>query len=227
MIHRTPIDGILALVAALVVAPGIAAAQGGSLPADWTIRLDVPQEVVSGQDAADGQFRYERMPPGWHMTTTTAGVTLFPRGRSVAGEWGVEVELFLFPNPSDQPLGVVLEAADRPEGTMALQFLMRADGAATLAAVHDGEAQVMVPWTRDTAVAPHNGTDVIKYVLRVMHQGEALAFAINGTEMFRVPTGGEDHRSVPGLRLGRGLNVHVSRFDLITPLAPPRAAPAS
>src|SRR5690606_37038248 len=127
----------------------------------------------------------------------------------------------------DQPLGVVLEAADRPEGTMVLQFLMRADGAATLAAVHDGEAQVMVPWTRDTAVAPHNGTDVIKYVLRVMHQGEALAFAINGTEMFRVPTGGEDHRSVPGLRLGRGLNVHVSRFDLITPLAPPRAAPAS
>jgi hypothetical protein len=193
-----------------------------ALPADWAVRLDTPQEAVSGQEATAGQFRYERMPPGWHMTTTTAGVTLLPRGRSVEGPWGIEVELFLFSNPSDAPLGVVVEAADRAPGTMALQFLLRADGAASLVAVHDGQAQEMVPWTHDTAVAPHGGTDVVKYVLRVMHQAETLSFAINGTTMLSVPTGGEDHRSIPGLRLGPGLNVHVSRFDLVTPLAPPR-----
>lgn len=212
--------------AILLLTPTLVAAQDAALPEDWTLRLDAPQQIATGEEVPDGSMRYVRMPPGWHVTTTTSGASMFPRGRSVQGPWGVEVELFLFPDPSDQPVGVILEAADRSAGTMALQFLMRADGAASLVAVHDGAAREMVPWTRDTAVAPHNGTDVIKYVLRVMHQSGRLTFAINGTQMLSVPTGGDDHRSIPGLRIGAGLNVHVSRFDLVTPLAPPRAAPA-
>lgn len=213
--------------AALLHSSSVLAAQERAIPDDLIIRFDVAQKVTSGEAIAADQFRLERMPPGWHMTTTTSGVSVFPRGRSVVGPWGIEVELFVFPKPSNEPLGVIVESADGAPGTRALQFLMRPDGSASLVAVQEGAPTVLVPWARDTALAPHDGEGVIKYVLRVMHQGERLTFSINGIRMLSVETGGEDHRSIPGLRLGTGLNVHVSRFDLVTPLAPPAKGRAS
>lgn len=212
---RTPIR-----LLAMLLVPGVLAAQE-IVPDDWTYRLDGSQPFATGQEVQPGEWRYTRMPPGWHITTTEHGVTLLPRERTVAGRWGVEVELFLFPNPSDAPFGVVLEAADAPTGTMQLQFLMRRDGHAALHARHGDNEEWLVPWTADTGVKAHAG-GVEKFVLRVMHEQERLIFSINGREMFAQPTHGEDHRSVPGLRVGPGLNLHVSRFDLVTPLAPAR-----
>ena len=197
------------------------AAQASQAPAGWTYRLDGAQELVDGPDMAPGQWRYTSMPPGWHVTTTEQGVLLFARDRVLTGRWGIEVELFLFPNPGEAGLGVVVEAADRPEGSLQLQFVMRRDGAAALLGRHDGVDSMLVAWTSDSAVAAHTG-DVDKFVLRVVHDAGALAFSINGHEMFAVPTGGEGFQAMPGLRVGPGLNVHVARFDLITPLAPPR-----
>ena len=209
--------------AQLLLGAATLSAQQGAIPDGWTARPDRPSVAITGDSLTDGQFRYERMPPGWHMTTTTSGVSVFPRGHSVSGAWGVEVEFFLFPDPSEQPVGVVIDAADRPAGSMRLEFLMRADGAASLVSVRDEAREVLVPWTTNSAVAPHDGTSVTPYVLRVVHQDGRIVFAINGTQMLATETGGEDHRSIPGFRLGAGLNVHVARFDLIKPLAPPPA----
>ena len=206
------------LVAAAVAAP--IAAQNLPVPDDWTWRLDAEQKMAAGQDVADGEWRYVRMPPGWHITTTGQGAFLFPKDRVVSGRWGVEVELFLFPKPSDAPFGVVLEGRDAaPAGSQQLRFLMRRDGKAALVARNDGVDSMLVAWTGDTAVKAHGG-DVEKYLLRVMHQAGRLTFAVNGREMLSMATGGEDHVAVPGLRVGPGLNLHLSRFDLITPLAP-------
>lgn len=205
-----------------ILLPGALGAQELVVPADWIWRLDAPQREAAGQQVAPGEWRYARMPPGWHITTTEQGVTLFPKGRSVVGRWAVEAEVFLFPDPSDAPLGIVLEAADAPEGTAQLRFLLRRDGRAGVLARHGELDTLIVPWRADTAVRGHPGSGVVKYVLRVTHESGTLAFAVNGTEMLAVPTGGEDHPSLPGLRVGAGLNLHVSRFDLVTPLAPPR-----
>jgi hypothetical protein len=191
------------------------------VPDDWTYRLDGSQAFAAGQEVQPGEWRYTRMAPGWHITTTEQGTTLLPKDRTVEGRWGIEVELFLFPDPSDAPFGVIVEAADTPAGTMQLQFLTRRDGQAALVAQHGHEEALLVPWTADTGVTAHAG-GVVKYILRVMHEEERLIFSINGREMFAQPTMGEDHRSIPGLRVGPGLNLHVSRFDLVTPLAPAR-----
>lgn len=210
------------LIAALLVLPAAAAGQSLTVPEDWTWRLDGEQRLVSGQEVAKGEWRYVQMPPGWHVTTTDRGAFLFPKDRVVSGRWGIEAELFLFPNPSDEPLGVVLEARDaEPAGSQQFRFLMRRDGSAAAVARHGDVDTMVVAWKSDTAVAGHKG-GVVRYVLRVMHEAGTLAFSINGREMIAVPTGGREHVVVPGLRVGPGLNLHVSRFDLITPLAPPR-----
>ena len=209
------------MLAALLL-PGTLAAQD-AMPDDWTYRLEADQTLSTIQAGEDGGWSYTRMPPGWHITTTAQGVTLLPKEHTVEGRWGVEAEVFLFPNPSASPFGVVLEAADAPApGSVQLQFLVRRDGQAALVARHNGEPEMIAPWTADTAATVHKG-GVVKYVLRVMHEQGHLIFSVNGREMVVQPTGGEDHRAIPGLRVGPGLNLHVGRFELITPLAPARA----
>lgn len=225
-----PITRHLTLAAAvctnLLARPGTASAQA-DVPTDWIYRLDGPQRLVTGDSLRAGDWLYTRMPPGWHITTTQHGVTTVPRDVHVRDRWGIEVELFLFPDPSDQPLGIVVESNDPsgPDGGAIVRFLMRADGLVSAQARHGTEERVLVPWTRDSAVAPHAG-GVERHVLRVVHESSTLAFSVDGHEVLAVPTGGANPRAVPGLRIGAGLNVHVSRFDVITPLAPPRPRPA-
>lgn len=212
----------LAALAFIALLPAAGMAQDASLPPDWTWRLDGDQRMVAGQQVARGEWRYATMAPGWHMTTTEKGVSLFAKDRVLSGPWGVEVELFLFPKPGDAPFGIILEGRDaQPAGSMQLRFLMRRDGQAALFARHGGVDSMLVAWRSDSAVKAHSG-GVDKYVLRVMHQNATLAFSINGRAMLTLPTGGEDHAAIPGLRVGPDLNLHVSRYDLITPLAPAR-----
>ncbi len=206
---------------ALAGFPGALVAQD-VIPADWTWRLDKPQQLTSGQEVSPGDWRYTAMPPGWHLTTTEQGVTLLPKGRALSGRWAIETELFLFPNPSDAPFGVVVESTDSAQGPLQVRFLMRRDGNAAVAIRHGARDTLFVPWRADTGVQAYPGSGTARYVLRVSHDAGTIAFAINGTEMATVPTAGNTIPVIPGFRLGPGLNVHVSRFDLITPLAPAR-----
>jgi hypothetical protein len=212
----------LALVAVLSAAISPLAAQD-VVPTDWTYRLDGAQRFAVGDSVRAGEWRYTRMPPGWHLTTTESGVTTLPKDVTIHDRWAIEVELFLFPNPSDQSFGIVVESNDPtgPDGGAVLRFLMRADGQVSAEARHGSEERVLVPWRRDSTLKAHAG-GVERHVLRVAHESATIAFAVDGHEVLAIPTGGANPRAVPGLRVGRGLNLHISRFDVITPLAPPR-----
>lgn len=204
--------------------PAVLVAQGLEVPQDWSARLDAPQRAVTGQEVAAGEWRYVAMPPGWHVTTTEQGVVLLPRNRSVSGRWAIEAELFLFPNPGEASFGILLEPATSGSNAGQLRFLMRRDGQAGVLSVSGARDSLLVPWRADTAVRAHPGAGVIRYTLRVSHEPGSLTFAINGREVAALPAGEPGRQLVPGLRVGPGLNLHVSRFDLVTPLAPARPA---
>jgi hypothetical protein len=171
-----------------------------------------------------GDWAYQMMPPGWHLTTTDQGVTLFPaEKRAMPGPWGVEVEFFMFPDPSNSGVGVALMATTSEEHNGELRLMMRRDGQVMAEVAAPDGLHVLAPWTSDTGAAAHSGTETKRYVLRVMHQGEAMTVSVNGKEMLTVPIGPNVQTPYAGLRAGPGLNLHIARFDLITPLAPPRA----
>ena len=208
--------------AALFVCTGPLAAQD-VIPTDWQYRLDGAQRFAAGDSVRAGEWRYTRMPPGWHLTTSEQGVVTLPRDVTVQGRWGIEVELFVFPNPSNEGFGIVVESDDPrgPDGGAVLRFLLRADGMVSAESRHGTTERVLVPWQRDSSVAAHAGS-IERRVLRVVHESATLAFSVDGHEVLAVPTGGADLIAVPGLRVGRGLNLHIARFDVITPLAPAR-----
>jgi hypothetical protein len=201
----------------------IGAPLAAQAPEGWTWTLDRTATDPRSGDVAPGEWAYQMMPPGWHLTTTTEGVSLFPVARRVMeGAWGVEAEFFLFPNPSDQGTGIALLPTTDTEHKGELRVLLRRDGQVSIEVSHQGETHVIAPWTQDTAAAAHDGKEVKQYVLRVMHQGDNITVAVNGRQMLTLPMGPNVQHPVAGFRAGAGLNLHISRFDLITPLAPPR-----
>lgn len=212
----------LACVASFASAAPLTAQSAG--PADdWTIHLDRPQAVASGNDSAVAGPVYQRMPPGWHVTTTNAGVTLVATSRTVSGRFGVAVEAFVFDEPGKEGWGIVLAmpAAGGPEPDW-IAFLVRPDGQAGVMARHAGRDTMLVPWRPDSAVMRHPGKGIHRYVVEVRREEGVLAFSAGGTEVLAIPAADSPDVLVPGLRVGAGLNLHVSRVDLITPLAPPR-----
>lgn len=214
---KTPFVVSAALLAAL---PALGHAQA---PADWTWRLDGAQvEPTLAEEHSAGQWAWQRMPPGWHITTTTQGATLFPAAaQPLTGKWAVEMELFLFPDPSSEGAGIVLAQPATPEiGEM--RVMLRHDGQVAMEVHSAAGDRVVAGWTADTAAEAHDGSETKRYVLRVSLTNGTLAAAVNGREMLSLALR-PDHAagtSVAGMRVGAGLNLHVTRFDVTRSLAP-------
>lgn len=207
------------------------AAQELVIPDDWTWQADAPTKVVADQDLEGGEFRFVRMPPGWHVTTTSAGVVMHPVNRTIEGRYAVEVEAHWFANreggewttPGEAPWGITLDHPDAtPEQPRRMQFLIRKDGKVRIQVQDGAEVIPVADWTADSTVKGHDGTGIVTYVLRMEYVDERVRFAVNGKEVLNVQVGPAPYPVKPGLTVGPGLNLHVSRFDLITPLAPAR-----
>jgi hypothetical protein len=192
-------------------------------PEGWGWKLDGAQKDPRTGEVASGDWAYQAMPPGWHLTTTTQGVTLMPKvARPMRGDWGVETEFFMFPTPSDAGVGLMGIATAGDPRVPELRFLLRRDGQVAVEGVRPEGDTLLVPWTRDTAAQAHDGKETKRYVLRLMQQGGMVTLSVNGKEMLALPFGDNVHEPAIGFRAGPGHNMHIARFDLITPLAPPR-----
>lgn len=220
------------LLAAAVALPPALPAQDLQIPDDWTWTTDAPATQATEQDVGPDEFRYVRMPPGWHVTTTTSGIAMFPRGQTVSGRFGVEVEAFWFPNrvdgewamPGEAPWGIAFDNPEAtPENSHRMEFLIRRDGAVAIRVSMHGETRMLADWKSDSTVKPHNGKDITTYVLRMEHVNEYVTFAVNGKQILKVNVGPSPFAVVPGLRVGPGLNLHIERYDLLQPLAPARS----
>ncbi len=214
------VPGLFCIVTAVAVAPMLHA----QAPTGWTYHLDRSQaEPV--RELAPGAWAYQEMPPGWHLTTTNQGVTLFPdTPHPMSGAWGVEMEFFLFPEPSGEGVGIALLPTTESEHSGELRLLLRRDGQVSATVIAGSDTVTLAPWTSDTSVVPHDGKEIKQYVMRVMHQGDQLTLSVDGRERLRLPIGPNVQNPVAGIRAGAGLNLHIARFDLIRPLAPPRPA---
>jgi hypothetical protein len=121
--YRSILASGLALVA---LVPATLAGQAGG---DWRYALDRETVAPISGELTPGAWTYQQMPPGWHLTTTDQGVTLYPNSpMAMQGEWGVEMEFFLFPAPSDDGVGIALMPTAESEHSGELRLLMRRDG---------------------------------------------------------------------------------------------------
>ncbi len=212
---------LLPLALALAL-PHSGDAQSLTTPADWRWRLDTPARLTTAQDVPDSSWRFVGMPPGWHITTGP-GVVIYHSQERATGRYSLATEFALFPHPSDAGFGLVFGGADLASPAAArLAVQLRRDGAVRVVSTTEGREQVLAPWGVHPAANPHPGTGVISNRLRVAVAPDSLRVFVNDSAVVAVTAAGLATEGQFGLRIGEGLNVHVTSLDIVRHLAPAR-----
>ena len=218
-----------AFLTALLLAPlAVVAAvvpPGGQLktPDDWRWRLDEPAAMSAGGKLAEKQWWFVAMPPGWHVTMGPGGLVYHP-GYRASARFVIESELFLFPDSTGEGVGIfvggqTLGGSDAPAYTA---LLLRKDGSAAVVRRAAGASTDLSAWAAVAGVKPHGGKDAEKHALRVEADTASVTFLVDGTKvasLARAEVAPDGHF---GLRIGKGVNIHVVRLDFTQQLAPPR-----
>lgn len=211
----------LALVL-LISSPGSARAQG--MPAGWLAITDTPAEYVAAgiEPNAGARYNFVAMAPGWHITTGP-GTLLFDPQIAASGNFRLETELVLFPNPSDQPVGLFVGGMglDGPlAGVQWFGVLVRRDGTAAVIHNHGTEHHPVTPYIRLDSLPPHPISTSQRITLAVDVQPDSVRFSVNRSPLGSLPRGDLMLNGPFGFRVGQGLNLHVIRLDYTQKLAP-------
>jgi hypothetical protein len=206
----------LALCAASLLSPAATAAQESSeltRPADWVVRADDPSADVDPE-----ALFFVSMPPGWHVTTGPA-VLLYDPANDVEGEFDVELEAYRFPGETAGGYGLFLAGHFHDEVALYFAFLVDREGRyrlyhAALPRIHE-----IVPWTVHPAVtarAPEPDAANAKNVLRAEVRADSIAFLVNDQRVAAFARPAHfDGDGVVGLRIEEGVDVHVTRLDVV------------
>lgn len=210
----------------LLTAPPTVAAQVEGMPPGWRAITDAPTRHDPGQiepNAGDA-YRFVSMAPGWHITTGPGTLLFDPRLRA-SGNFRLETELFVFPDPTDQPLGLFVGGTGL-EGPLAgvqwFGLLIRRDGTAGVMHNHGTEHHPMVPYAKADSLPPHPGNGTPRVTLAIDVAADSVRFFVNRGRVATVPRGDLALDGPFGFRVGQGLNLHVIRLDYTQKLAPAR-----
>lgn len=201
--------------------------QGLTTPGDWTWRLDEPADMAPDGKTGPGQWWFVAMPPGWHITMGPGGL-VYPPGYAAKGRFVVESELFLFPDSSDEGVGVFVggESLGERDAPTYTALLLRKDGMASVVRSERGAIRTPSAWTPVEGVKPHAGKDAEKHGYRIEADTRSTTFSIDGVKVAALDSAQAAPDGRFGFRIGRGVNIHVVRLDFTQQLAPPRAAKA-
>jgi hypothetical protein len=210
----------IAVMFAGVIAVEPGSGQGLKTPPDWKWAPDAPARVIESGEAKPDAMFFVAMPPGWHITQGPGGVLYQPdyQGR---GNFVVETEIFLFPDSSTEEYGVFLggRSLDGPANRSYVAFVGRRDGQAAVITHKPDGATPVFDWTAGS-FAPQKGPDAVRNIVKVEVGTAEVVFTANGTLVTKLPRASLAVDGPFGLRIGKGINVHVSRLDVTHRLAP-------
>jgi hypothetical protein len=179
------------------------------------------QKWIADMPPQDEKPAFSMMPPGWHVTTATGGGILFDPAHAAADRFTVEEEVFIFPGTSEEGYGVFVGGQNlESSGRSYIAFLARTDGSAGVFRFSGASAEPISAWARTEAVLPSGQSEPIRNVLRVVAEPDSVRFLANGKEVARLARSSLALDGIFGLRVGGGLNVHVSNLDITRRLAP-------
>jgi hypothetical protein len=177
-------------------------------PPGWVVRLDKP-------DAPGAPLSFVAMPPGWHITTGPAAILYHPDTKA-SGRFFIESETFYF--PSEHPregFGFFFggTALDGP-GQAYIYFLLRGDGRFLVKRRAGDKTEVLIPWTPDPAIVPHDPQKNVRNVLKAVVGADSVDFYANGTKLASLPRKDLAVDGVVGLRINHAINIHVSSLKV-------------
>lgn len=190
-------------------------------PEGWRWRTDSPAEPQSSQGAVSGSsFRFTPMAPGWHVTMGPGAVLFDPR-ESLSGRFALSATLILFPEPTEAEYGVFVGGAalDGAEAAWTA-FVVRGDGNAAVLHHVAGRTETLLPWTRYDAVVSRGSNGTAQNLVAVRAEPDSVRFAINDIVVATFARSALNLDGQFGLRIGRGVNMHITNLDATRRFAP-------
>jgi hypothetical protein len=177
----------------------------------WWALMDTP--------APDSLLYSVDMPPGWHITAHGPGALLGDSTWTLAGPGVIETDIFLFPGQSTEGYGLFLGGSGLRSGNLQwVAVLLRRDGSVAVVSHQRGSTRPERDWVQHEAIKPGDAKDAVKNALRVDVGAETTSIRVNGKVVMDVPTAMiGSPRGVVGLRVGRGLNLHVTKVTVSGP----------
>jgi hypothetical protein len=166
----------LCLTAALLMAASSSVFSQSSRPEGWRVKADA--------GVADS-VAYDRMPPGWHITTGPASI-LYDPANQARGRFAVDAEIHLFPGASNEGYGVFIGGANLQAAESWTAFLITRDGSATIERRAGGSTTTLYAPTKAASVKPHTGGEGTAFnTIRVLVQGDSALFLATGSALPR------------------------------------------
>lgn len=216
MIRRSTLTLLCAAAFILPCAPG----RAQSLPQGWEWR---PQPASEATAAADSSWSFERMPPGWHLTTGPA-VLLYPEAGRASGPFTLAADFVVFPQTTESGFGLFVGGSaftgDQPAYVAAL---LRRDGTLSVVRRTGAEETVLLPWTSHPAIQAHPGSGTVTNRLRLHAAADSLRVIVNDSVVARLGGRKEWTDGAFGFSVGARVNLHITILDHTQHLAPPRA----
>ncbi|MBM4188553.1 MAG: hypothetical protein FJ206_14715 [Gemmatimonadetes bacterium] len=191
-------------------------------PAGWKWVTDRPATMVETEAAAKESAErlwFVQMPPGFHITMGPGG-SLYHPTVSLDGRFELEGEFFLFPGESASEYGFFVGGSRLEEATGDwVGFVVRRDGSAGVIQRRAGATESIRPWQAFGSIVPGRAGGTARNVLKVI-AGPEVVFQVNGAQVARIPRDSVNLTGLAGFRIGSGVNLHVTSFDVLRRLAP-------
>lgn len=187
------------------------AAADGAHPEGWRMLTD---EI--GADTTS--IRFERMTPGFHVTTGPAAIFYHPDS-TATGSFRVEATTHLFdPGSRNEAYGVFIGGNDLMGSYQGYTyFLVRRSGEYLVKRrISATSTETLVDWTPHDAVTGWDDREgdaqSVENRLAVEAGPDELVFYVNDREVDRIPRGREHVEGVVGVRVNHQLDVHFTDF---------------
>ena len=188
------------------------------LPAGW--------KVLPDASSYDSTSAFVQMPPGWHLAAKGAGATIYDPAFTATGRYGLEWSAYVFPDTKgDFGLFIGGKGLEGPEPTF-LSVYLTVDGTIRVSQRVGRVSHIIVPVAPVGNFVKPLGEEPGLNTLRITVEADSVRINVNGQRAAAFARGPATD-GLFGFRVGAGANLHVSRLDKITPLAPPAAAARS
>ena len=193
--------------------PDTKVANGGQLPAGWSVRLDRANAKVE-------DLKFVKMGKGYHVTAGPAAIYWNPR-HTVRGKYTVRGTFTQTKAPAHpEAYGLFIGGKDLDKPTQNyLYFLVRQDGKYLINHRAGPEVHKLVDWTDDAAVKKANGQGQATNGLEIVVGTDSVRFRANGRQVASLARATVERtmelHGIAGIRVNHNLDVHVDGFEVV------------
>ena len=197
--------------------PKVPQGENLGVPEGWVVRLDHPDHpAVISADEDEADIWFVNMTPGWHITTSPAGIFYHPAA-TASGNYRAQAKIHFFdPKGRNEGYGMIIGGSglDTDEHQYDY-FLLRNSGEFLIKRRRGADTSMIQDWTASDSINVFaDDESSVANDLAIECRDDRVLFLINGSEVASFPRSDIATEGIIGLRMNHKTNVHVEDLSV-------------